>query len=73
VLEFIDLEDTAIAVAPDHYTPCRLKTHSRGAVPFLLWKPGEKPDGIRHYDEASAAKGSLGTIKPKQFAEMFLK
>ncbi len=33
-------EDVALAVLPDHPTPCRTRTHSREAVPFVMWHRG---------------------------------
>lgn len=48
-----------ILVTPDHPTPLRTKTHSRGAVPFALAGTGVQADGQTTYDEASAAASSL--------------
>lgn len=63
----------AIAVLPDHPTPWKLKTHSRDAVPFLIYKPGEKPDGVETYDENSVRKGIFGTLNSNQFMQVLLK
>jgi 2,3-bisphosphoglycerate-independent phosphoglycerate mutase len=60
-------EEVTIAVLPDHPTPCRLRTHSASAVPFLICKPGEKTDGVTTYSEASARDGSYGTLRRDEF------
>ncbi|MEI7523841.1 MAG: cofactor-independent phosphoglycerate mutase [Mariniphaga sp.] len=66
-------EPVAIAILPDHPTPWKLKTHTRDAVPFLIWYPGIVPDGVKHYDEISAREGNYGTLESQQFMEEFLK
>ncbi|MCH4156792.1 MAG: phosphoglycerate mutase, partial [Muribaculaceae bacterium] len=60
-------EEVTIAVLPDHPTPCRLRTHSASAVPFLICKPGEKADGVTTYSEASARDGSYGMLRRDEF------
>lgn len=32
-------EPVAIAVLPDHPTPCELRTHTNEPVPFFIWYP----------------------------------
>ena len=64
-------EPVAIALLPDHPTPCRIKTHTCAAVPFTIYKPGNTPDEVTQYDELSAQKGSYGTIKGNQFIKEF--
>lgn len=66
-------EPVAIAVLPDHPTPCALKTHTREPVPFLIYKPGIQADTVSVYDEFSAAEGYYGTIKGADFMRIFLK
>lgn len=66
------VEPVAIAVLPDHPTPWKLKTHTRDAVPFLIWYPGIQPDEVLHYDELSARKGSYGTLESSQFMQELL-
>ncbi len=65
-------EPVAIAILPDHPTPWKLKTHSRDAVPFLIFKPGEKPDEVGIYDENSVKRGIYGTLNSNQFMQVFL-
>ena len=66
-------EPVALAVLPDHPTPWKLKTHTRDAVPFLIWFPGIKSDSVLHYDELSAANGSYGVLESQQFMQELLK
>ena len=65
-------EPVAIAILPDHPTPWKLKTHTRDAVPFLIWYPGIQPDEVNHYDEISARKGGYGVLESPQFMEKLL-
>ena len=65
-------EPVAIAVLPDHPTPWKLKTHTRDAVPFLIWYPGIQPDEVQRYDEISASKGSYGVLESHQFMQELL-
>ena len=60
-------EPVTIAVLPDHPTPCATKIHTRDAVPFIIYKPGETPDDAQFYDEFEVAKGSYGMLKGDQF------
>lgn len=65
-------EEVAIAILPDHPTPCRLKTHTRDAVPFTIYKPGNQPDAVTVYDEFDVKKGSFGVVKGDEFIRLFL-
>ncbi len=65
-------EDVAIAILPDHPTPCALKTHTRDAVPFSIYKPGIKPDLVEVYDEFDTKNGILGTLHGNEFIKQFL-
>jgi 2,3-bisphosphoglycerate-independent phosphoglycerate mutase len=66
-------EPVAVAVLPDHPTPWKLKTHTRDAVPFLIWYPGIQPDKVDRYDEAAASKGGYGVLESSQFMQELLK
>ncbi|SHE77403.1 2,3-bisphosphoglycerate-independent phosphoglycerate mutase [Mariniphaga anaerophila] len=66
-------EPVAIAVLPDHPTPCALKTHTHEPVPFLIYKPGIEPDAVNVYDEFDVQKGSLGLLKGDEFIKSVLK
>lgn len=65
-------EDVAIALLPDHPTPCHLKTHTADAVPFVIWKPGVEADSVVFFDEHSARKGSYGNRQVLDFMPMLL-
>ncbi len=64
--------DVAVAVLPDHPTPCRLRTHTSNPVPFLIWYPGIQPDSVMKYSEKEAEKGSYGLMKDDEFIREFL-
>lgn len=66
-------EPVAIAILPDHPTPCKLKTHTREAVPFTIWYPGIAPDAVNVYDEFDAANGAFGKLHGNQFIHEFMK
>lgn len=65
-------EPVAIAVLPDHPTPCAVRTHTNQPVPFLIWKPGETPDGVTRFDEFTVAEGKYGVLEKDQFIKEFL-
>ena len=66
-------EEVAIAILPDHPTPCALKTHTRDAVPFTIYKPGTKADAVEVYDEFDPRNGIFGTLEGDEFIRAFLK
>lgn len=65
-------EPVAIAILPDHPTPCALKTHTHDPVPFTIYYPGIEPDGVEVYDEFSVKNGKLGLLKGDEFIKKFL-
>lgn len=60
-------EPVAIAILPDHPTPCVYKTHTKSPVPFIIYKPGEMADNVEVYDEFAAVNGSYGLLKGDEF------
>lgn len=66
-------EPVAIAVLPDHPTPCELRTHVNEPIPFLIYYPGIVPDEVEAYDEVSAVGGSYGLMKEDEFIREFMK
>ncbi|TWV07341.1 cofactor-independent phosphoglycerate mutase [Bacteroidaceae bacterium HV4-6-C5C] len=66
-------EPVAIAVLPDHPTPCELRTHTAEPVPFLIWYPGIEPDEVQTYDEVAACNGAYGLLRADEFINLFLK
>jgi len=75
ILETIETwnEPVTIALLPDHPTPCRLKTHTITPIPFVIYKPGEKPDDVTEYNEFSVEKGKYGILKGDEFIKSFFK
>lgn len=65
-------EPVAIAVLPDHPTPCAVRTHTNQPVPFLIWKPGETPDGVTRFDEFAVTEGKYDVLEKDQFIKEFL-
>ena len=65
-------EPLAIAILPDHPTPCSKRTHTHDPVPFIIYKPGEEADEVCVYDEENAKKGSYGLMKGNEFIKAFL-
>lgn len=66
-------EPVAIAVLPDHPTPCAIRTHTANPVPFLIYKPGGDADNVNVYDEDSAKNGSYGLLSKDQFIKELFK
>jgi len=62
----------AIAVLPDHPTPCAIKTHTDKPVPFLIYKPGMQADAVRVFDEESVKQGGYGHLYGEEFIKEFL-
>ena len=66
-------EPVAIAVLPDHPTPCELRTHTAEPVPFLIWYLGIEPDEVQAFDEVAACSGAYGLMKEDEFMNEFMK
>ena len=66
-------EPIAIAVLPDHPTPCELRTHTAEPVPFIIWYPGIEPDEVQTFDEVAACNGAYGLMKEDEFMNEFMK
>jgi len=60
-------EPVTIAVLPDHPTPCAIRTHTRDAVPFVVYHKGIEPDSVKTYDEFAAKKGVFGLLRGDEF------
>jgi 2,3-bisphosphoglycerate-independent phosphoglycerate mutase len=65
-------EPVAIAITPDHGTPCAVRTHVHDPVPFLIYNPLLEPDAVTRYDEESAKRGSFGTIIGDRFMKALI-
>ncbi len=66
-------EPVTIAILPDHPTPCAKRTHTMDAVPFTIYRPGEKADAVMVYDEFSCREGDYGTLREQEFIHTLLK
>ena len=66
-------EPVAIAVLPDHPTPCELRTHTAEPVPFLIYYPGIEPDKVQTFDEMACKEGIYGVMKENEFMNEFMK
>lgn len=65
-------EPVAIAVLPDHPTPCLVRTHTNTPVPFLIYKPGQTPDAVTRFDEFSVLNGKFGILQKDEFIKELL-
>lgn len=65
-------EPVAIAVLPDHPTPCATRTHTSVPVPFLIYKPGQTPDSVTRFDEYSVVNGKYDILEKDQFIKELL-
>ena len=65
-------EPVAIAVLPDHPTPCAHRTHTSDPIPFLIYAPGIEPDSVNVFDEESCTKGGYGYLEGTEFTRIFL-
>ncbi len=65
-------EPVAIAILPDHPTPCELRTHTHDPVPFMIYRPGVKGDAVSEYNEDAVANGSYGLLVGDEFIRHLL-
>jgi len=66
-------EDVAIAVLPDHATPCEVRTHTYDAVPFIIYNPELESDSVLEYTEMACSEGGFGVIKEDEFMRNLLR
>ena len=73
ILDFIkDFdEEVAIAVLPDHPTPCMKRTHTNAPIPFAIYNPRLQPDKVQQYDEEAAKEGCYGNVSGDEFIKIF--
>ncbi len=62
----------AIALLPDHPTPCEHRTHTADPIPFAIWHPGIDSDGVQTFDEDAAQQGAYGLLQGDEFIECFM-
>lgn len=65
-------EPVCFAVLPDHPTPCAHRTHTSDPIPFLIWRPGMKPDDVVCFDEDSCKSGAYGLMRGIDFMKLFI-
>lgn len=66
-------EPIAIAILPDHPTPCEHRTHTADPVPFLIYYPGIEADGVQTFDEVACKEGVCGVMESGEFMKEFMK
>lgn len=66
-------EPVAIALLPDHPTPCEHRTHTAEPVPFLIWHRDIQADSVQKFDEESTLAGCYGLLKEDEFINTFMK
>ncbi len=65
-------DPVAIAVLPDHPTPCTIRTHTNDPIPFFIYKPFQKADLVKEYNEFSVENGTFGILEKDQFIKELL-
>ncbi len=65
-------EDVVVALTCDHSTPVAVRDHSADPVPIAISGGGARVDGIKEFDEVSAASGALGRIAGMQLMPIML-
>ena len=65
-------DKVAIALLPDHPTPCEIKTHTNDPVPFIIYHPDNEADEVIKYDEFSVNQGYYKTLKGNEFMKALL-
>ena len=63
----------AIALLPDHPTPCEHRTHTAEPIPFAIYYPGITPDAVQTFDEDAAKDGAYGLLEGDEFIQEFMK
>jgi 2,3-bisphosphoglycerate-independent phosphoglycerate mutase len=54
-----NLDALRVLILPDHPTPIKIQTHSSEPVPFVLWGPGFKSNGVKGFTEAEAKRAGF--------------
>ena len=64
--------DVAIALLPDHPTPCEHRTHTAEPIPFCIYYPGIEPDSVQTFDEDACRAGAYGQLAGDEFINLFM-
>lgn len=67
-----DLNDTIMAVMPDHQTSVTTGQHGDRAVPVALYHPEMAPDKVCRLSEQAALQGSLAILTPHRLRELMM-
>jgi len=62
----------AVALLPDHPTPCEHRTHTAEPIPFCIYYPGIEPDAVQTFDEDAAKAGAYGLLEGDEFIKLFM-
>ena len=65
-------DEVAIALLPDHPTPCELRTHTADPIPFCIYYPGIEPDDVQTFDEDACQSGAYGLLQGDEFIKLFM-
>ncbi|NOU74328.1 2,3-bisphosphoglycerate-independent phosphoglycerate mutase [Paenibacillus sp. LMG 31458] len=60
-------DDTYLALAADHSTPCEVGEHTGDPVPILIYGPSIRRDRTMAYNELDCAYGGLGHLSGNDF------
>lgn len=72
IIDALKDEQVAIALLPDHPTPCKLRTHTNEPIPFAIWYPGIEPDSVQAFSENAAKEGACGSLEGDAFIKLFM-
>lgn len=75
LVEAMDLsgEDYRILILPDHPTPIRVRTHTTGPVPFLLYDNRKKMGNQKNYSEKTGEESGIVWKNGYQLMDYLLK
>lgn len=73
ILKERSLDDTRILIAPDHFTPLSLRTHTAEPVPFLMAGAGIPKSVTSKFSEEEAQRSNLYFDEGALLVEYFIK
>jgi 2,3-bisphosphoglycerate-independent phosphoglycerate mutase len=63
LLEKRELKETAFIITCDHATPPSARGHTDDPVPFIIYSPYRRGDGMKVFTEREiSSKGKIGTL-----------
>lgn len=65
-------DQVTIALLPDHPTPCEIRTHTREAIPFVIYNPTLQGDNVTEYNEFAAKEGHFGELRGEEFMKALI-